>query len=254
MKVNPRIAAQKLVQDQYIDDIRIEDLEAVAVLCGMLVKHEKLKSAAASIIQLQDKAIATIDSGSKNLGRIRFSIAHELGHFMLGHALKMPRICTDQMFHEWYQNCSFEHEANEFASELLMPELLYKAEIGGRPPRRQVIQDLSESFQVSITAACIRYAQVGSHPCIVFVSENGFLKWYQPSFDLKDSKHLWPKDQILDWSAAGEYFDSGEEEEGDFSIPYDAWFADNQDKPPNIYETPFYLSHYNTVISMVWFE
>lgn len=76
--------------------------------------------------------------------RQRFSIAHELGHYLSGHeSYNHDQIVVDP--ERRYQDPSFqaEQEADEFAAELLMPSRLLK-------------KDFSAS-QVSITGLAKRY-------------------------------------------------------------------------------------------------
>lgn len=60
----------------------------------------------------------------ENIGRRNFTIAHELGHYFLEHLLQGNSFyCSDDAIAEESQTTSpIEHEANHFASCLLMPE------------------------------------------------------------------------------------------------------------------------------------
>lgn len=59
----------------------------------------------------------------ENIGRRNFTIAHELGHYFLEHQLQSNSFyCSDDTISEESQTTSpLEHEANHFASCLLMP-------------------------------------------------------------------------------------------------------------------------------------
>ena len=97
-------------------------------------------------------------NASMNLGRARFSIAHELGHVLLGHrfehgrnagpGLPVPRIA-------WQ-----ERQADRFAVELLMPASLLAGE-----PRAQGgdcgVAELSRRYKVSAQAMRIRLEALG---------------------------------------------------------------------------------------------
>lgn len=60
----------------------------------------------------------------ENQGRKNFTLAHELGHYFLGHSLHSASFfCSDQSISEESQAADWiEHEANHFASCFLMPE------------------------------------------------------------------------------------------------------------------------------------
>ena len=84
--------------------------------------------------------------------RQRFSIAHELGHFILGHVGGMQ-------FSKEGKGCNHYHEveANRFAGELLMPKNAVYSTLG----RPITVQKLMNAFNVSKYAAKIRLEELG---------------------------------------------------------------------------------------------
>lgn len=70
-----------------------------------------------------------VNQAIENQGRRNFTQAHELGHHFLGHALHSASFfCSDQSISEESQSADWiEHEANHFASCLLMPEQKIKS-------------------------------------------------------------------------------------------------------------------------------
>lgn len=86
--------------------------------------------------------------------RQRFSIAHEIGHYLLGHeAFDEETIHVEQG--QWFMNSHIqqEQEANEFAAELLMPRFLLDREDIGKDID---VSGLSGKFQVSEQAFWIQ--------------------------------------------------------------------------------------------------
>ncbi|MCB2199045.1 ImmA/IrrE family metallo-endopeptidase [bacterium] len=246
-----RTVALGFLRAEHIKDITLEDLDELMRSQNIIVRYRPLTNAASQIVQKGAAAFVTVDSGITSQGRRRFCVVHEFGHFMLGHVATAMR-CTEEKFHTWYRTNGQEIEANAFASEFLMPEDLYKAAIAGRPPKREVLNNLADKFGVSMTAACVRYAEVGSHPCVLFVSRAGEVLWYRASQDAV-GKHLRRGDKVSSWSAAGQYYADGEMDESDDLVDYHAWFVDD-DEGQRIHETPIFMPAVNTVLSMVWFE
>ena len=70
--------------------------------------------------------------------RRRFTIGHELGHLLMGH------ICNND------PNDNREHEANEFAAELLMPLAILKKDY----QKTKALKQLSKQYTVSEEAMC----------------------------------------------------------------------------------------------------
>ena len=84
--------------------------------------------------------------------RQRFTIAHELGHFLLGHELGDKII--DDVFD---RPTDKEKEANEFAAELLAPKDLLKKDIN----KKLKIPDLAKKYIVSEQVISIRLLKTG---------------------------------------------------------------------------------------------
>jgi len=84
--------------------------------------------------------------------RQRFSLAHELGHICLNHDL----ILSDRIEEEGI-NAELEKEADEFASELLMPIDLFKKAFRAVPD----LHALADTFQVSPSAVSVRALKLG---------------------------------------------------------------------------------------------
>lgn len=117
-----------------------------------------------------ENGIGTIGYNPQNSKqRQRFTIAHELGHFLLhGHSKSEVFVDTDFIVkyrseknyspHEVRQ----EQEANAFAAELLMPKKLLLAELKKDSYRQiseqEVIKNLAKVFEVSILAMSYRVA------------------------------------------------------------------------------------------------
>ena len=81
--------------------------------------------------------------------RRRFTIAHELGHFLLGHGMETMDEIIDESFDRPMPQ---EREANLFASCLLMPNDLMKKE----SKKGIDLEKLSSTFGVSKQAITIR--------------------------------------------------------------------------------------------------
>ncbi len=78
--------------------------------------------------------------------RVRFSIMHEFGHYVLGHKMNLKE--SDPLYH------TQELEANCFAAQLLMPEQLLRECINRH--KRTTIEFIMSAFEVSEDAALKR--------------------------------------------------------------------------------------------------
>lgn len=75
--------------------------------------------------------------------RVRFSIMHEFGHYILGHKMNLKK--TDRLYH------TQELEANCFAAQLLMPEQILRECMNRH--KKPTVDFIMESFNVSDEAA-----------------------------------------------------------------------------------------------------
>src|SRR5579863_7488898 len=101
-----------------IEDFRISepsdiDIEAIAQSRGATIIYEPLAGCAARILGNGDQAIITVDDGP-NVGRRRFSAAHEFGHWMRDRA-KIRFSCTEQAMLNSWAVIDAERCANEYA-------------------------------------------------------------------------------------------------------------------------------------------
>ena len=99
--------------------------------------------------------IIAISKNKHSATRIQFDIAHELGHIIL---------------HEWSENIELldreqfknrEKEANEFASEFLLPTSSYKNDVIGIPNKIESYIRLKRKWKVSIAAMMYKNREMG---------------------------------------------------------------------------------------------
>jgi len=88
--------------------------------------------------------------------RKRFTIAHELGHFIKHR--KSSQSFDDTTFFRKQNDASIEYDANNFAAELLMPRDLFLQEIRSG---NNTIEGLADTFDVSSMAVKYRAKTLG---------------------------------------------------------------------------------------------
>jgi IrrE N-terminal-like domain len=106
--------------------------------------------------------IIVVDPSERSAAGRRFTLAHELGHHLLGH--------TDARDARWeirqgVPGTKEETEANAFAAELLMPTRLFRSDARGRATTFEALGDLAGMYEVSLTAGAIRFVQVTKGSC-----------------------------------------------------------------------------------------
>ena len=137
----------------------------------------------------------------------RFSIGHELGHFLLdGHIDHvLPRGTGVHQSHAGFvSGDKFELEADHFAAGLLMPDTLFKKALSRASEGLAGITELAETCKTSLTATAIRYAQKTSTCVAVVVSTGVTVDYCFMSASLKEFEDL-------EWLGKGESLPVGVE-------------------------------------------
>lgn len=142
---------------------------------GLKVFEEYLGGDVSGLIVVDEKKWEKYDSNqfiSVNLTdsavRRRFTIAHELAHFVL-HKNKESKLYAHRDLNSDQETRSnIEQEANYFAANVLMPEKLVKKrveeiqkDIWGNILGSELVKEIADSFVVSESAADVRLRQLG---------------------------------------------------------------------------------------------
>lgn len=110
--------------------------------------------------------------------RQRFTVAHELGHFVLHRAKRRSFNCDKAAVHFSQDTAAnIEREADDFASNLLMPGDLLREWISNQRIDLHVLSALAKRFQVSFEALCIRFIKFTTQRAILVYWDNGFVKY-----------------------------------------------------------------------------
>ncbi len=117
-------------------------------------------------------------------GRINFTLAHELGHYLL-HRQQHPEgiYCTEEDMRSWdSKNRKVESEANEFAANLLMPFDDFRRQIAaGDKPDLDRLGDCATRYEVSMQAAILRWLQYTTRRAVLVLARDGFILWARSS-------------------------------------------------------------------------
>ncbi|MEM7047236.1 MAG: ImmA/IrrE family metallo-endopeptidase [Pseudomonadota bacterium] len=118
----------------------------------------------------------------KSQGRIRFTLAHEFGHYLM-HRATYPKglHCRDEDF-TWATYSQVEHQANNFASALLMPIDDLRSTL---PANEHIdLEDLSacaDHYGVSLVAMALRWIEHTSRTCVLIHCQHKKITWAKSS-------------------------------------------------------------------------
>lgn len=111
-------------------------------------------------------------------GRIRFTLAHEFGHYLMHRSLREQFKCTQEDMHAWDSlERAIEAEADTFASFLLMPIDDFRHQVDGQKFSIDLLMHCTNRYGVSLTAAALKWRDIANGRVIVVAAKDGFLDW-----------------------------------------------------------------------------
>lgn len=172
-------------------DVKLEP----AALCGVLgieYFEEDLGASgreAGALVRGQSGRMAVVvNRNIKYEGRKRFTASHEIGHATIPWHLNSEYWCVSEEIETYRPQRQFEREANEFASELLLPSQAVRSRLRLEPSSMSLAKMLADQYGTSLTAtACKCVILSDLDKCAVAMSSSCELKWIVSSKALLDS-------------------------------------------------------------------
>ena len=265
MKTNnrPRKLALSILNDFGIDEPNKVNIEDIVLALEIPFQYKKMQGCDGRILHGNNKSIITISNSIEFETRKRFTIAHELGHYLLHR--KEPIQHTDNISSlSWYNDKSKtgialqEYEANMFASELLLPTFSFKEFIQSKPFSPDLIREISDYYNVSRSSIIYRFAENGNHPlCVFYTKDNKVLFWRRSegfNYRIKDITKLSPPTD----SVAAEFFNDNtiySVEDSKQEIVKSTWLDVSADYVNDtFFEFCMVYSAANLTLSVIWEE
>lgn len=249
-------SAKKVLWDCGLDDPTDFELSDIILGRGAFYQEKPLKGKEAEIVSFGGRSIITLNSDIQFEGKKRFAAAHELGHYEMHRNLTPLIVDSESDLLSWYKGGIQEIEANEFAAEFLMPSEVFYKECTGKKFSPKLIEELAQRFQVSKTAAILRFVKRGRHPICVVCCENNKMKWWKASSDFRYFLQFERDKNPPTGSVAYEVFTSGKVYQGDESAQ-DIWRSDwfilrDEERDSRFFEYCLYARSYGYTISIIW--
>ncbi|MBF0423309.1 MAG: ImmA/IrrE family metallo-endopeptidase [Magnetococcales bacterium] len=212
---------------------------------GMLIRNEK---------QNREWAIFFNQNNAKR--RIRFTLAHEFGHYLLhrrqypnGFRCQVPDIPLKDR-----QLAHLEHEADTFAAHFLMPiadfsQLIGKSEF----TNLNMIGVAADRYGVSLTAAIRQWLRYTQHRAVLIVSQDGFIQWSEASLSAQLAGTHFPNVrrtpvEVPESSLATQRDLTNYPKDG-VPMPKGTWFADHE-----VLEMGIHSDQHDIVITLLMLD
>lgn len=202
-----RVARDLLVEVGARTPEQIDPIET-AKEKGIEVTFGNLSGATARIYRIGTKARIRVSDQIVTEGRRRRAIMHEVGHYVLGHALPEE----GDLLSWFYASCTRrekreERDADIVAVEHLTPEPMVKPYCVTKPVDLEAVRPIEKVFRASPVMSAMRFAELSPEPCAVVYSIQGRVRWMKPSKTFPT--HLKEGTALERASIAGEYFATG---------------------------------------------
>ncbi len=231
------------------------DLVAVAQRLGLEVREVDSETFEGALIRVTGRrgGIIAIKTTILEPGRKRFTIAHEIGHYILpGH--DPLGACLPEALESWGGWLPGpELDANEFAAELVLPTRYVRSMLAPGHPDLTNIQRTATEFDASLTATTRKFLQLTDDACAMVWSTMGAIKWYQRSEAFKVSIRTGPLDR---GSMAAHLFREGPQEKPNFEeVNSHVWLnPPNDETVERVLECSILLKNYDSVLTLLWIE
>ena len=193
---------------------------------GIAVLDAELGTAAARLVRKGDKGLIRVSDAIAQRGRRQFSVAHEIGHWVLHKNRSQMSACTSEQMLASYTGSPPELEANVFAANLLMPSVPFVARSKGHRPSWSLLGNVGDAFGVSLTAAAVRYVELTNDYCALVVCRDGRIKWWRVSGRMQDRKAWMDAGSAVPGdSVAADCFRGVTPTKRSDEVPLDSWFS-----------------------------
>jgi len=226
------------------------DLEAIAWFLGVHIREARMTGSEARLLRKGRRGIISVRKDVASEGRRRFSIAHELGHWILHEGAGQWWVCSAEDIYAYVGGLQ-ELEANAFAAELVMPTPIFRPYCDRGTFGFMLVERLAELFCTSLTATALRVVEHSPERCCVVLSDGENVHWSWRSGKLPDYEYFIPKGFRLRQSSKA-WSSSFEGNSGMSKVPPMAWFPNlPSGRGFEVWEESRYLEGYGVVLTLL---
>lgn len=198
------------------------------------------------------KGIIAVKRTTREASRKRFTIAHEIGHFVIPHHRLLGNVCDSPSLERFDKGLKPpEREANQFAAELLLPTKAVHSRFNLREPSLADISGVAREFETSLSATTYRYLDFTDLRCAMVWSGADRVFWYHRSDAFPFCLPL--SDLPARHSAAGRLLAGEAVTERPHKVPPELWLDVRDAGRVNLLlEDAVFLPNYNAVLSLIW--
>lgn len=190
--------AERFLQEHGISSLPVDPV-ALAEKLGIKVigKPDTSSGVSGALIKVENQFVIAFATHIRSEGFRRFSIGHELGHYLLdGHAEAL--LPTGQDMHlsraGYRSDDKYEREADHFSARLLMPNPAFRQAMRSAGEGLDAIMSLASLCETSLVATASRYLEETDLPMAMVLSSGKCMEYAFLSDELKEFRDIiWPR-------------------------------------------------------------
>lgn len=259
------MAVPETIADIVLDELMVlvpEDLlllEEIVWERRASIIEEPLEGAEARLLVVPgQRSIITISTSITNIQRKRFSIAHELGHLEMHRGKLGVSICSreDINISIAAMQPDLEQEASRFASCFLIPTRFVGDKYASGEPSFDLIREVAGQFDVSLTAAALRYMDFSPEPVAVVFLLEGRIVWFRATQEFFDTEVFVDVDEVVgSRTSAGRMFRDLAVRDEWRDVRASDWLKKGMyDENASIKEWSIKMPRYRAVLSLLWID
>jgi len=229
------------------------DLQVLCKRLGLRIREVPLTGAHGALVRSKNaqKGIISVKSTLPERTQKRFTIAHEIGHFIIPYHKNLGSVCEANAVGRFTKTMARpELEANEFAAELLLPAMIVRGPLQLNSPSLDTIGRVASDFDAGITATTWRFLDLTDEPCTMVWSQDGNAIWYRNSDALPIPLPL--EELPAPKSIAGRIF-AGRRAFGCGLVDAHLWFrSSDAEKIRSLVEESLHIPSYGAVLTLLW--
>jgi len=251
---SPDLDLVTLVSEAFLRRFGLDSRERLAEIAeeiGIEVLYRPAESFDGALLRIRDaqRGYIVINSRIREESRRRFTLAHEIGHFVLPGQQEVSAPCKQQKIENWEEDLYRpELEANRFAGEILMPRGIM-AEFCQSEPSLESIRSIAKLCGTSLTASAVRLITLTPHRAAVVWSQDQKILWSKPS----EGFVRWiRKGEVRENSFAAQCYRKQSVPDQLAPVPASAWlYEKGLREGAQIWEQSVGLKNYGAVLSLL---
>lgn len=201
-KDSPAVKAWGILRDLKIENFPI-DPRWIASKLGIVIWERELPiTCDGCLMRVENVWGILINARIRSETRRNFTIAHEIGHYMLErdtvescslderfNAVMMEQNVESEKGKAYLQS---ERRANQFAVELLMPSPIFSVDSSSHSQVGLLaIAELATQYGTSLTSTAIHYTRLSKDICAIVFSEEGVIRYFAYSDGFRKNKNCY---------------------------------------------------------------